>query len=534
VSVNAAVGGVVNPSDATGGTLWMARTDDFDSLDPGNTYYAYVWNFLRFVGRTLVTFRPAPGAAGRELVGDLAAGLGETTDGGRTWTYRLRPGLSFADGTPVTAHDVKHAIWRGNYLLSGGPTYLRQFLGPDPDAIEVPDGRRIVFHLREPFAGFDHLATLPCTVPVPRGREPGAGGRDWPVATGPYRVAEYRRGEQLTLVRNPAWRQATDPVRRQLVDRVVVELGLDGQAVDERLLGGVTHVDLAGMGVQPATVPAVLADPTHADNPLIGFTWMFAINPAVAPFGDIHCRRAVQYAVDKAAMQEAYGGPVGGDVATTILPPTVAGYQPFDLYPGGPGHRGDLAAARAELAAAGLPDGFPARIAARSDRLKEYAAAQALAASLARVGITAEVVPFRSGDYFDKYAGVPAFLRANGIGLVMFGWGADFPDGFGFLAQIVDGRAIKPTGNHNFAEVDLPGVNTLLDEGARTLDPVARSALWARIDRMVMREASICPYLYAKSLLYRSPRLTNVHVSLAYGMYDYVALGVQEEGPRYG
>jgi peptide/nickel transport system substrate-binding protein len=424
---------------------------------------------------------------------------------------------------------VKHAIWRSNYQLSGGPTYFRQYLGSDPAAIEDPDDRRIVFHLREPFAGFDYLAALPCTVPVPNGRD----GADWPVATGPYRVAAYRRGERLTLVRNPSWTPVADPVRRQLVERVVVELGVDGQAVDDRLLSGAVHLDLAGMGVQPATVAAVLDDARHADNPLIGFTWMYALNRAIPPLDNIHCRRAVQYATDKAAMQAAYGGPVGGEVATTILPPTVAGYEPFDRYPCGPGHRGDPTAARAELAAAGLPDGFAVRIAAREDRLKEYAAAEALAASLARASIDATVVPFRSGGYFDTYAGVPAYLRANGIGLVMFGWGADFPDGFGFLQQIVDGRAIKPAGNHNFAELDLPEVNALLDEGAGTLDPVARQALWARIDRTVMDEAAICPYLYPKSLLYRSPRLTNVYVNPAYGMYDYVALGVREGDPEH-
>src|SRR5664279_6077627 len=91
-----------------------------------------------------------------------------------------------------------------------------------------------------------------------------------------------------------------------------------------------------------------------------------------------------------------------------------------------------------------------------------------------RVGIDAEVIPFQSGDYFEKYAGVPEYLHENVIGIVMFGWGADFPDGFGFLHQIVHGSAIKAVGNHNFGELDLPEVNTLLDNAARSPDIAAR------------------------------------------------------------
>jgi peptide/nickel transport system substrate-binding protein len=521
---DAGVTTVVRPSDRAGGTLRLVRTSDFDSIDPGNTYYAFAWNFLRLLGRTLVTFRPAPGAAGRELVPDLAEALGVTDDGGRTWTYRLRRGVRYEDGREVTAGDVRHAIERSSFRpgeRSGGPMYFRDVLS-GIDAVETPDDATVVFRLREPFAGMDFLASLPTTVPVPADRD----GR--PPASGPYRVLGYRPGSRLELVRNPHWDPATDPVRRALPDRVVVDLGLGAQEVDDRLLAGSADVDLAGVGVQPATLEKLRADPglwAEADNPPNGFTWLFAMSARVPPFDDVHCRRAVQYAADKHAMQAAYGGPLAGDVASTLLPPTIDGREDFDLYPSGSAGEA-LAAARAELAAAGRPGGFRTRIAAREDRRKEYYAALALAASLARVGIAADVVPFASGDYFEKYAGVPAYLHEHGIGIVMFGWGADFPDGYGFLHQIVHGAAIKTVGNHNFAELDLPEVNEILDRAAGATDAAARRRAWARVDRLVMANASIVPYLHAKSLLYRGTGATNVYVSGAYGMYDYAALGV--------
>jgi peptide/nickel transport system substrate-binding protein len=528
---NAALRQVVNPSGRTGGTLRLARTDDFDSLDPGNCYYAYTWNFLRLFGRSLVTFAPAPGAAGQRLVPDLARSLGEPSPDARSWTYRLRPGVRFADGTPVTSQDVKRAIARSNFApdtLAGGPSYFRQHL-PDLAAIETPDPATISFHLARPFAGFDYLASLPSTVPVPPTADPGPAYGARPVATGPYQIECYRPGEHLTLVRNPAWDPRCDPVRRPRPDRIEVSLGVSPAGVDQRLLDGAAHLDLAGVGVQPQTQERILADPglrAYADHPLIGFTWMFSIVPAVPPFGHLAARRAVMYATDKAAMREAYGGPTGGDIATTILPPTIPGHQPADRYPVGPRAGGDLPAARRELAAAGLPAGFRTRIAARADRAKELAAARALSGGLARVGIEAEVVTFPSGDYFQRYAGSPAYVREHGLGICMSGWGADFPDGLGFLQQIVDGRAVKPTGNQNLGELADPRVEALLDRGSQLTDAAERARLWAEVDRLVMDQAVICPYVHARSLLFRHPQATNVYVTGAYGMYDYLAVGV--------
>ncbi|MFF1832887.1 ABC transporter substrate-binding protein [Streptomyces sp. NPDC058231] len=542
---DAAVHGVVRPTDAPGGTLRLVRTDDFDSLDPGNTYYAYTWNFLRLIGRTLVTFDTAAGKAGQRLVPDLAESLGVPSDGGRTWTYRLRAGLRYEDGSPVTAADVKYAIARSNYgtdVLGVGPTYFRQLLGTDyggpwrePDAdgpvtLETPDERTLVFRLDQPFAGLDLLATMPSTTPVPRRLDTGADYCLAPVSTGPYRLVSYKRGELAVLERNPHWSPETDPVRRQRAERIEVHLGVEPHDVDRMLLTGEAHIDLAGFGVQPAAQERILADPAlkaNADNPLTGFTWIYCLSSNVTPFDDVHARRAVQYATDKAAMQEAYGGATGGDIATTILPPTIDGYEEFDRYPVGPDATGDLDAARAELALAGLPDGFRTKIAARKDRLKEYRAAEALAAGLARVGIEAEVLDFPSGDYFDRYGGCPEYLRENGIGIIMFGWGADFPDGYGFLQQIVDGRAIKERGNQNMGELDDPEINALLDRGSTSTDPVERAEIWRRIDHLTMEHAVIVPYLYPRSLLYRHPDVRNAYVTGSFGMYDYVALGVR-------
>jgi peptide/nickel transport system substrate-binding protein len=127
---NAASEKIVNESETKGGTLKYVLSDAPDSMDPGDTYYAFNWNFTRLYARPLTTFKPAPGKAGLELVPDLAESLGQPSADGLTWTYKLKQGITFDDGTPVTSKDVKYAIARSNYTdeLINGPKYFQQYL----------------------------------------------------------------------------------------------------------------------------------------------------------------------------------------------------------------------------------------------------------------------------------------------------------------------------------------------------------------------------------------------------------------------
>ncbi|MGZ5417448.1 MAG: ABC transporter substrate-binding protein [Nocardioides sp.] len=542
---NAALEDVFNPSDKKGGIIKMAHSSDWDTLDPGETYYGFSWNFARLYGRSLLMFRAAPGDASNELVPDLAEDLGEPSDGGKTWTYKIRQGVKYEDGTEVTAADVKYAVLRSTdkETFPNGPAYFEAFLdlpegykGPfkTPDmntdsAIETPDDYTIVFHLKQPFAGFDYLAQLTQTFPVPQDKDTGAEYRNEIVSTGPYKFENLEPGKGFNLVRNDQWDPATDPNRKALPDGYEVTLNKNADDIDQQLQTGDLHVDLVGSGVQPAALSQVLSDPEKkkfVDNPTSARLWYTSINPTVKPLDNIECRKAIMYGMDHKSYQTAYGGEfAGGDLATTILPPQIPGREDFDLYQAG--ETGDLDKAKEALDACGQPDGFEISMGYRSDRPKEEAVAEAFQQALDRVGIKLTLKGYPAATYFSEQCGLPPFVVKNELGLCTNGWGADWNDGFGFLSQIVDSRVIRETGGSSNTSVRIPEVDQMLDDALLELDDAKREAAWGAIDKRVMEEAVIYPGTYEGKVLLRGQGLTNVFVNNSYGMYDFMELGLE-------
>jgi peptide/nickel transport system substrate-binding protein len=547
-SFNSAVSGVVAPSTHKGGTITLGNSSTPDSTDPGNTYYAFMWNFVRLYTMPLMTYKSCPGACGLQVVPNLATAPGVVSNHGLTWTYHIQPNVKFEDGTTVTSADVKYAVERtyDRTVLPNGPSYFPVLLtdptypGPFKNrsknlmglkGVTTPNPTTVVFHLQHPFADFDYVVAIPQTAPVPPSKDTGTKYQLHPMSTGPYKFASYQLNKQFTLVPNPNWNPATDRNAKQLASKIVVNLNMNANDIDNRLLHGDLNVDMPGTGVQAAARARILSSSSlkaQADNPISGFLWFAYINTKVPPLNNVHCRIAIEYAANKTNLQTAYGGPfAGGTIASTVAPPNVLGYKKFDLYEATSKPGGDMAKAKSELSACGQPSGFTTGVAYRSDRPKEVAAAQALQASLAPAGIHLTLHGYPAGTYYSDFAGVPKYVHAHNLGVVFGGWAADWPDGYGFFDQITNGNSIVPAGNTNISELNDPVVNKLLEEMAGTEDPTARNAFTSKIDLQVMKDAVILPEVYAKSLLYRNPKLTNVYVQTYYGMYNYAVLGLK-------
>ncbi|MHA6763007.1 ABC transporter substrate-binding protein [Streptacidiphilus sp. PAMC 29251] len=544
---NAAATSIVNPSTKKGGTLHLLSTQDFDSLDPAIAYYAFAWNMQQLYTRTLVAYPMKPGAAGLQLAPDLATAMPTISADGKTYTFKLKTGIKFDDGNPITSKDIKYGIERtfAQDVLPGGPTYLisdldqgQKYPGPykdtDPNkmglkTVETPDDSTIVFHLAQANSDFLYHLAMGSASPVEPSKDTGAKYAQAPESSGPYKIASYAAQKSVKFVRNPNWDPSTDSIRAALPDAIDFTIDTNADDIDSQLLAGTADIDAAQRGVQTAaqakilTTPSLKADTVNAPESTIRY---ISIQTKVAPFDNVHCRKAVEYATSGTNQQTARGGKWAGALATNMLPPTTLGYDKYDPYNLASGQAQDDKA-KSELALCGKPNGFSTVIAARSTSPKDVKQAVALQNDLKQVGIKADIFQY-DGSKSSSTVGAPAIMHQKGIGLNVFGWGSDYPTASGFLGVLVDGSQILPAGNNNYSEINDPEIQSWIADAAKTTDPKVAAADYTKINHKVMDLALYFPGVVEQSLNYFNPRLTNVMFSSELGMINFAALGTSD------
>ncbi|MBL1117103.1 caspase family protein [Streptomyces sp. 110] len=542
----AAKGSVVNASAKPGGTLKFISQNDADYWDPQRTYFGYVWNFSRFYARQLVTYAPKPGKDGTELVPDLAEKKAKVTDGGKTYTYTLRNGITWEDGSPITSYDIKYGIERvwAQDDIPGGPIFLQEALDPgltykgpykgtsDLKAIGTPDDRTIVFKLPKPNGDFERMLATPSGSPVKKGKDTKGKYTDRPFSSGPYKFDSYQPGKSLELIRNTKWKRSSDPIRTALPDRITVAVNDDQQARDKALFHGDYDLDLQFSGLNTDAIAKARSSSdlsARLDNPYTQLLLFAALPRSVKPLDNVHCRKAVLYAADRENMRTASGGVLSGDIAPHMLPPAITGsdssYDPYETLKN---DGTNATKAKEELKACGKPDGFTITIAVRNNRPSDVAVVQSLQSSLGKVGIETKVAQIDASQYATTM-GSPATVKKKGYGIVVYRWGADFPTGQSFLQPLADSRFIQSTANTNVAELDDPTIDHLFDTAIAEQDTEKAGSDYAQINRRISDSAAYLPILFQKSVLWRGSRLTNVYTSDPWqGGYDYVSLGVSE------
>jgi peptide/nickel transport system substrate-binding protein len=534
---DAGVTGVRAPSTQAGETLRVVSAE-IDSLDPQRSYLPGVWNLMRLYTRTLVTYSSAAGRTD-ELVPDLATDLGTPSEDGLSWTFTLREGVLFETGRPITSRDVKYGIERSfaSDVIVGGPTYVVDLLD-DPDnpyagpyqdeapdrlglaSVETPDDRTVVFRLRAPVPDFPFVLALPSSSPVPIESDSGAGYGADPISSGPYAISSVDPATGILLERNPQWNPDTDDVRTALPDRVVVRTGLTGVERDQALLAGSADIDTTGSGVVPATTSR-LADADHpvrgrVDDTTTGAMRLLAMPTDVAPMDDADCRAAVAAVVDRRAVQEKLGGPANAVRRSVLWPRGVDG------GPEDPDPRPDLDAARASLEACGRAEGF-STVLAVADTPSGVGVAEVIRDDLAEIGIQVEVRALSATSYYATDVGDPDSVAANGFGLVLATWTADFPTPASFLAPLVDSRSIRAVGNTNYARLADPEVDALVDAARAAGDPAA----WQEVVGAVAGRSVYVPLAETRVQLLAGQRLRNGVVMQPYGGYDIATAGVR-------
>ncbi|WP_030421636.1 ABC transporter substrate-binding protein [Streptomyces sp. SCSIO 75703] len=533
-----------------GGTLKFASSQDADSWDTTRGYYGFMWNFSRYYSRQLVTNKVEPGATGAQVTPDLATGLAEVSDDGKTYTYTLRDGITWEDGEPITSKDVKYGIERvwAQDVLSGGPTYLKEVLDPkgeyqgpykDKDkeklglkAIETPDDKTIVFKLPQANSDFESMLALTSASPVRQDKDTKSKYGLRPFSSGPYKFESYSPGKDLVLVRNTEWKQDSDPVRKAYPDKITIKFFSNANDLDARLIAGDYDLDLAQTGLSPqGRTTALQEHKGNLDNPISGYIRYASFPQNVKPFDNIHCRKAVIYGADHVSLQTARGGPVaGGDIGTNMLPPAVPGsegqkYDPYDIA--GANKNGNVEKAKEELKACGKPNGFKTTIAVRNNKPVEVATAESMQASLKKVGIDVEISQY-DGSQYASVIGSPANVEKKGYGIIIMGWGPDFPSVQGYGLPLWHSDYILDSANNNFALIKDKKIDGLFADYVTTLDDEGKAKIATEINHKVMEGGYYLPFVFEKFLNWRGSRLANVYTTDAYsGMYDFVNLGLK-------
>ncbi|MFJ9716112.1 ABC transporter substrate-binding protein [Streptomyces sp. NPDC101213] len=533
-----------------GGTLKFGAAQDADSWDTTRGYYGMMWNFARYYSRQLVTNKTEPGAAGAEITPDLATATAKITDDGKTYTYTLRDGITWEDGKPITSKDVKYGIERvwAQDVLSGGPTYLKDVLDPKGEykgpykdtsadklglkSIETPDDKTIVFKLPVANSDFEEMLALVSASPVRQDMDTKAKYGLKPFSSGPYKFASYSPGKDLKLVRNTNWKQASDPVRKAYPDEITIKFFSDANQLDQRLLSGDLDLDLNQTGMSPqGRTTALKQHKANLDNPVSGYVRYAVFPQSVAPFDKLECRKAVILGADHVSLQTARGGPIaGGDIGTNMLPPSVPGaegqkYDPYKIA--GENKSGNVTEAKAALKACGQPNGFKTTIAVRNNKPVEVATAQSLQASLKKIGITAEIDQY-DGSQTAGIIGSPSNVKKKGYGIIIMGWGPDFPSVQGYGLPLWSSKYIAESGNNNYALIKDKTIDGLFAQYVTTLDDAGKTKIATEINHKVMEGAYYLPFVFEKFINWRSDNLANVYTTDGYsGQYDFVNLGLK-------
>jgi peptide/nickel transport system substrate-binding protein len=509
------------------GTLRVVNLNDVDALDPGIAYGAADLALLRGMVRELYSFDSRlEGEQALVPVPDLADGPYELSPDGRTYTFRIRRGVRYAPPVDreVQARDFVYAIERQLDPDHPSPNpYARLIQGVSEFAAgkarTISGMRALGTHtleitLDQPASDFPSLLTLPFFSPVPEEYasryEPGQEYARHLIASGPYRLKQYTPGRLIELVRNPNWDPRTDPLRSAWVDRVTVTIGRSQAGIQQAIEGGEADLNLDSVPPPVSDLQRLSGDPMLARQFAVettGCVHYLTLQMDAGPTRSLAVRRAVNYAIDRQAVVLAIGGRYAGEPASTILSPTLAGYSAFDLYPS-QDSAGDPDKARQLLAEAGYPDGVTLTYVGQSSE-KWRTLYEVLRASLERAGIRLRPTFYKGYEAYARSLRVRAKRDEHHLGAAR--WCPDVPGNGSrsFIGVLLDGRTIAPTSNNNFGAYNNPRINALIDQAYGTADAEARTALWGRIDRLLMEDAAWAPLVYDREAFFWSSRVKN-------------------------
>ncbi len=471
-------------SVVTGGDLLITRTVDPTTLDKTltsiNNESIYTFNQIF---ETLYTVSDD----GKSTRPYLATGYTVSPDK-LTYTFALRPGVTFSDGKPLTAADVVFSI-NDATTAKGGWGFINAAI----KTVAAPSPSTVVVTLKYPWAPLIADLSLFANAIIPADH----GGRsvkefyDSPIGTGPFMWGSWAKGSKLTLKKNPTYWQKGKPH----LDTVTWTNTPDADTRNLQVKGGQADIDEFPSW---STVASLKATPgVRVDLFASTRTDYLAFCQKSKPFQDVHVRRAISYAVDRQALVKAvlFGN---GTAANSFFPPTVPFYSASN-----PGLQFDVAAAKKEMALSTVPQGFETTLLLPSGNADYLTVAQILQASLKQLGITMAISQLDASV-------VSTRQQALQYDMLFTGWTMDIPDPDELVTF-----AVSPKGGTQafYTGYTNPGLATAASQAARTLGASARTALYGRIQSTAAADAFLAPLYYSPYAYASSTKVNGFHVT---------------------
>jgi peptide/nickel transport system substrate-binding protein len=465
-----------------------------DYLDPALSYTLEGWGAMWNTYIPLLTYAHAGAAPGTKIVPGLAKSLPTISDGGRTYTLFLRPGLKYSDGTPVRASDFTHSVERLFEIGSSGSPFYTDILGAQQFAetklggipgIETDDASgKIVIHLQQPRGTFENELAMMFVAPLPPNTPAEDQTPDPPPATGPYMITAVKPGRSWNIERNPQWLANNAKLMPDLPSGHVNKIEATVIKNPSTQVNDVEQGRYEWMQNPPpsdryAAVKSTYEGTQFRSSPQINL-YYFWMNTRTAPFDDPQVRRAVNYAVNTEALERIFSGSL--TATHQILPPGMPGYEQFELYP----H--NMAKAKAMIARA---DPAERQITVwTNDFEQNKEAGEYYEGVLGELGFETTLKAINAESYFT----VIGNLSTPNLDTGFANWFEDYPHPSDYFGPQLTGAAIQPTNNTNWAQFDDKALSAKVERLSREALGPRQEAEYSALDRAYMREAPWVPF----------------------------------------
>ncbi|HZS30660.1 MAG TPA: ABC transporter substrate-binding protein [Gaiellaceae bacterium] len=522
----------------TGGNLVVTQVGAFDTLDPQLSYVSNDWGLLYNTEMTLVNFPTKAGAAGTQLIPEAAASFPTVSKDGKTYTFHIRKGLKFSNGTPVTAASFQRSFERNispqmfapygiydglDVFLKGGQAFAQT--GPyacphGPQCSQNPPqhisgvtakGLTLTLHLTQVVPQFIGIMGMPWFQAIPSNMpysNSDAGVLKY-ASAGPYYITSNNLNQLTVIKRNPHFPKSSYFKTNWPANpnQIIVKSYPTSNGDPQLLQAEKNQVDLAGVPSQDVSKTiakyGVNKGRFHV-GPTTCITWN-ALNTRAADHSTSKAsiRKALNYAISRNAIIN-FAGALSGAASDQVLVPAIPGYKKFDVY----GANGDLNKAK-QVGGSALT-GAPLVIYYRAASVYQTNVAEYIQAQATKLGMNPSLQPSDPSNFYGALETKATAEGPNGYNITAYGgWCADYADGYDYINVNFDGRTIGDTGNTDYEYFNNARFNTAMDHAA-SLTGAKRAAAYGALDKLFMTHyAPILPTQIANSRIMTSNRVGN-------------------------